>query len=114
MEEGKPVAAKVLPPSDEEAVRLLKALKGYHFSLSQYFGHSSVSIKRNLIVYEGIKVPESWAPCFKDESSYGRTNVVLTGYDETGHTRAAIASYNLHNRRLEPPLKMDAIETPSH
>lgn len=63
MEEGKPVAAKVLPPFDEEAVRLLKALKGYHF------GHSSVSIKRNLIVYEGIKVPESWAPCFKDESS---------------------------------------------
>uniref|UniRef100_A0A6C0IYN3 Uncharacterized protein n=1 Tax=viral metagenome TaxID=1070528 RepID=A0A6C0IYN3_9ZZZZ len=43
-----------------------------------------------------------------------RANVVLTGYDETGHTRAAIASYNLHNCRLEPPIKMNAIETPSH
>lgn len=49
--------------SKREAVRLLKTLKGNHF------GHSSVSIKRNLIAYEGIKVPESWAPRFKDESS---------------------------------------------
>jgi hypothetical protein len=39
MKEGKPVAAKVLP--------LLKALK------------DTTSVKRNLIAYEGIKVPES-------------------------------------------------------
>ena len=108
IEESMPVGAKVLPNPDEEAIGLLTALKDHRLTLNQYLGSSPVSMKRDLISYDGIVVAESWVPRFKDLSNYNQANVVLLGRDESGRGRVAVSSYNSKNGKLEPPLVMTA------
>lgn len=106
MEESMPVGAKVLPSPDEETIGLLTALKDHRLTLNQYLGCSSVSMKRDLIPYDGIVVVESWLPRFKDLSNYNQANVVLSGRDESGRERVAVSSYNSRNGKLESPIEM--------